>query len=406
MKLLILTQYFPPEVGAPQNRLYELGIRLAKSGIQVDALTAMPNYPQMKIHKEYKNKFFFKEQLNDITVFRSFIYTSKSKGIASRLLNYFSFVFSSLLYGIFKLPSYDVILCESPPLFLGITGKILSSLKKSKFIFNVSDLWPESAEKLGIVTNKRVLRIATILEEMLYKNSDLITGQTQGIVDDIKGRFPSKKVYWLPNGVDVSYYNPSLIKSDWRVRNSFKEDDLLLLYAGILGYAQGLEVVLKSANITKENKKIRYILLGSGPEKDRLIQINKELGLKNVYFFDGVPKSEMAFIIKAIDIALVPLRKLPLFEGAIPSKIFENLAMNKPLLLGVEGEAHKLFIEDGKTGLGFEPENAEDLALKCQELFNSPDLLDKFAHNAREYVSKNFNRNDIAEKFQKKLLEL
>ena len=193
MKILILTQYFPPEVGAPQNRLFELAIRLQNKGAEISILTAMPNYPQMKIHDNYVGKFYSFEIMKGLKVYRSYIYVSKKKSIPFRLLNYFSFVISSLLVGLFKLEKYDYILCESPPLFLGISAFIVKTSKGSRMIFNVSDLWPESAEKLGLVTNKFFLRISSNLEKFLYQKSYFITGQTQGIVKNISSRFPQKK---------------------------------------------------------------------------------------------------------------------------------------------------------------------------------------------------------------------
>jgi len=173
MKLLFLTQYYPPEIGAPQNRLHELAIRLKKSGAEIDVFTAMPNYPQMMIHEAYRGKIFMKEEVDEIKVYRSYIFVTKSKSIVPRLLNYFSFVFSSLFFGLFKTRKYDYVFCESPPLFLGISAYLLCLFKRSKLIFNVSDLWPESAEKLDIISNKFLLKTATSLEEFLYKKSQV-----------------------------------------------------------------------------------------------------------------------------------------------------------------------------------------------------------------------------------------
>ena len=282
MKLLILTQYFPPEVGAPQNRLFELAVRLKNKGIDVTVFTAMPNYPQMVIHKAYKNKIYYKEQIEGITVHRSWIFVSNKKNIVLRLLNYFSFVFTSLIFGIFKTKKTDFILCESPPLFLGITAYLLSKFKGAKLIFNVSDLWPESAEKLGLITNKFLLGITTKLEEFLYRKSKLITGQTQGIVKNISDRFPNKKVYWLKNGVDIKLYDNDKIQSDWREKNGFKSNDFIALYAGIIGHAQGLETILYAADNIKENKYIKFVFIGSGPVKETLLKIKEEKGLDNV----------------------------------------------------------------------------------------------------------------------------
>ena len=399
MKLVILTQYFPPEVGAPQNRLFELAVRLKNKGIDVTVFTAMPNYPQMEIHKDYKNKIYFKEQIEGITVHRSWIFVSNKKNIVLRLLNYFSFVFTSLIFGIFKLKKTDYILCESPPLFLGITAYLLSKFKRSNLIFNVSDLWPESAEKLGLITNKFLLGITTKLEEFLYRKSKLITGQTQGIVKNISDRFPNKIVYWLKNGVDIKLYDNDKIQSDWREKNGFKSDDFIALYAGIIGHAQGLETILYAAERLKEYSTIKFIFIGSGPVKETLLKIKEEKDLDNVYFFDLISKREMPNVLKTINISIIPLKKLDLFKGAIPSKIFEVLAMRKAIMLGVEGEAKELFIDDAKAGLDYEPENYIDLADKITLAYNNPDKLIEFGNNGYNYVKQYFSRDIIANEF-------
>lgn len=399
MKLVILTQYFPPEVGAPQNRLYELAVRLQKKGVEVTILTAMPNYPAMQIHADYKGKWYKKENVEGLTIHRSWIYVTKSKGVVKRLMNYFSFVITSFWVGLFKLPKHDFLLVESPPLFLGKTAYALSRLHGSKMIFNVSDLWPESAEKLGIVTNKTFLKAATLLEEFLYQRAALVTGQTQGICSNIQNRFPKKQVYWLPNGVDIGYYDHNKITSDFREKNGFRNDDFILLYAGIIGHAQGLQVILKAAERLQSHDRIQFILLGSGPEKEGLIELKNTLQLRNVHFLDTVEKSQMPAIVAAADAAVIPLKKLDLFLGAIPSKIFENLAMKKPIVLGVEGEAKTLFIEQGKAGMAFEPENDQDLARVVLEMFQNPKLCKEMGENGLTFVSAHFTRDLIAEKF-------
>jgi glycosyltransferase involved in cell wall biosynthesis len=399
MKLLILTQYYPPEIGAPQNRLHELAVRLKASGIEVEVLTAQPNYPKMEIFETYKNGKIKEEFIDGIKVYRSGIYVSKSTGILSRLLNYFSFVFTSWWRGR-KLGAYDFLMVESPPLFLGYSAMRLSKKLKAKLIFNISDLWPESAEKLGIVTNKQLLGLAYRLERRCYERSTLITGQTMGIVSDITQRFPNKKVYWLPNGVDVSFYDPDNYSSKgFRERNGFKKEDVLFFYGGILGYAQGLKTVIRAAALLKDQPQIQIILQGTGPVKEELIALQINLELANVHFLDPVPKSEMPFVLKDVDVALVPLKKLDLFLGAIPSKIFEALAMEKALLLGVEGEAKLHFIDRADAGLFFEPENEQDLAYKMITLAANKELIQQKGTNGRNYVKENFNRNKIAEDF-------
>jgi glycosyltransferase involved in cell wall biosynthesis len=405
MKILMLTQYFPPETGAPQNRLFELATRLKMKALEVEVLTAMPNYPKMEIFEEYKGVKSCEEYIDGIKIYRSRIYVSKSKGIFKRLLNYFSFVISSYLLGR-KLGEYDFLLCESPPLFLGYSAMRLSKKLKAKLIFNVSDLWPESAEQMGLVKNKLFLKLAYNLEAKIYKKSFLITGQTQGIVKDIKDRFPDKDVYWLPNGVDIAKYEPDKVEAiGFRDKYNIPKDDLLIFYGGILGHAQGLELIV---NVAKRfvNEQITFVLLGSGPEKPELIKLSKDFKLENVVFADPVGRNEMAGVIKEIDLSLVPLRNLKLFLGAIPSKIFEILSMKKPILLGVNGEAKDLFIDQGDTGWYFEPENIDDLERQLKYILANPNLINVKGENGRLYVEKNFNREIIVNDFYDYLINL
>jgi glycosyltransferase involved in cell wall biosynthesis len=407
VKLLILTQYFPPEVGAPQNRLFELAVRLEKAGMDISVLTAMPNYPQMEIYEAYRGKKYVYEEMEDLKVHRTSIYVSKSKSIISRLRNYFSFVISSARTGISKLNDFDYILCESPPLFLGYSALLLAKRKKAKLIFNVSDLWPESAEKLRVVTNKWLLKLAYNLEAKLYKRSVLVTGQTQGICTNINQRFPEVKTYWLPNGVDLNYYDPSKIQAaGWRQENGFLENDFICLYAGIIGIAQGLEVILQAAKFFKDQPRVKFVLMGSGPEKKKLLDLKDQFSLSNTLFLDPVAKSEMPFVLKSINTAIIPLRRLDLFLGAIPSKLFENLSMQVPVLLGVDGEARELFIRQGNCGLYFEPENAEELAKSIAVLVADEALALALGSNGRKFVNENFNREVIAAKFHQQLLKL
>lgn len=405
MRILFVTQYYYPETGAPQNRLSGLAKELKKKGVDVEVLTAMPNYPRMEIFESYKGKFSFKETVNDIKVYRAWIFTSKNRSIFARLLNYFSFVLSSFIVSFKVKGKFDFVLCESPPLFLGISARIISKRKRARFIFNVSDLWPESAEKLGLVTNPVFLKLAYKLEAWLYRKSSLVSGQTQGICKDINSRFPEVKTHWLPNGIDAGRFNES-INSSWRTDNHFNSSDFILLYAGIIGHAQGLEIILLAAEKLKGEKDIKFVLLGDGPEKEKLLKMTATLQLSNVFYFNSIDSTYMPNIVKAIDAAIIPLKKLDLFKGAIPSKIFENLAMEKPILLGVEGEAKELFIEQGRCGLFFIPENADDLAEKILMLKNNHALALELGVNGRKYVNQNFSREKIVSNFYSVLSDL
>jgi glycosyltransferase involved in cell wall biosynthesis len=215
-----------------------------------------------------------------------------------------------------------------------------------------------------------------------------------------KKRSSQKNLYWLPNGVDPEWFNPEKYSDQWRYENGFKKEDLLLLYAGILGHAQGLEVIIKAASRLNHLPHIHWILVGDGPVKEELTQLSSKLNTRNVHFMGNQPRHFMPMIVKACDATVVPLKKLPLFEGAIPSKIFENLAMEVPVVLGVEGEARELFIRQGQAGLAFEPENDEALANCILKLIESPGAIQSFGKNGREYVLKHFDRRRIALDFR------
>lgn len=402
--ILILTQYYPPETGAPQNRLSSLAWHLKNFGMDVSVLTAMPNYPAMKVKEGYEGRWYHKETIDGITVHRSWIFVKKTNRVVLRLLNYFSFVFTSLFIAIFKLKRYDIIICESPPLFLGISALWVKFFKRSKLVFNVSDLWPESAEKLGIVSNGFFLNIAYKLEARLYKSAALVSGQTQGIVASISTRFPNVKTHWLPNGIDTAKLN-SQVNNNWRKENGVEESDFMVLYAGILGHAQALEVILKAASLLNDNT-IKFILAGDGPQREYLENLKNELGLNNVFFLGNILTEKMPDLINACDTAVIPLKNIPLFKGAIPSKIFENLAFSKPILLGVDGEAKKLFIDQGNCGLFFTPDNEHELAQSILNLKNDVALRTALGNNGKTYVHENFDRQAIAYNFYKELLKV
>lgn len=398
MRFLILTQYYPPETGAPQNRLSGLARELKALGHEVVVLTAMPNYPAMEVHSSYKGLRYMLDEFENTEVHRSWIYVSKNRSIVSRLLNYFSFTFSSIVYSSKIKGHFDYLMVESPPLFLGISAWWISKRKKAKMVFNVSDLWPESAEKLGVIENRFFLKMATLLEEWLYKTSYSITGQTQGIVQNIITRFPNKMVHWLPNGVDESIFQ---IKKDTSIRSNlnFEKDDFLIMYAGIIGIAQGLDVILDAAKLIPAESKVMYLLLGDGPEKQRLMQRVSDEKIQRVKFLELVSREVVPSFVDAIDAAVIPLKKMDLFLGAIPSKIFENAALGKPLLLSVDGEARKLFIDEGNAGLYIEPENCQMLADASLQLERNPELAKSMGDNGKNYVQKFFMRKNITKEW-------
>jgi len=399
MKILFLTQYCPPEVGAPQNRIFEMAKHLKKFGHEVTILTAMPNYPKGEIFDGYKGKKLVKEELDGINVVRTSIYTSKEKTFVKRLRNYLSFTFSSVFTGAKNVGEQDVVIVESPPLFLGWSGYVIAKKKKAKFIFNVSDLWPESAVKLDMLHNKMLIKMSTRLEEFCYRKAAAVTGQTQGIVDNIVSRgFDKNKVHLITNGIDTDLFKPENrsveFRQEWNI-----DDKFAICYAGIHGIAQGLEVIINAAEMLKEHKDIQFVFVGEGPEKPKLMEMVKKKGLNNVKFVGLQPKKNMPKIVASMDAAIIPLKKLDLFKGALPSKMFETLSSETAIILSAEGEAEKL-IKSAKAGITVEPENAKEVADAVLKLYENRELAKEMGQNGRKYVMEHYSRKNITKKLE------
>jgi glycosyltransferase involved in cell wall biosynthesis len=402
MNILFLTQYFPPESGAPQNRISDLARRMQSAGASVSVLTAMPNYPRYEIFDEYRGRLFVREPFNGTgTIYRSWIFVTKRKNLVFRMLNYLSFTISSLIVGCFVARRTDVIVCESPPLFLGFTAVVLKWLTGASLVFNVSDLWPESAVKLGLVTNPVFIRLSRWLEEWIYRNAEMISGQTKGIVQNIRSRFPEKPVQWLRNGVDADELRSRLSGRNWREEKGFSRDDVIFYFGGLLGYAQGVDCILRAAELVRDEPKAKFVIYGDGPEKERLMQLKSALALRKVFLYDGVSRSAIADVIHNVDVGIIPLKKLELFRGAIPSKIFEILSLGKPVLLGVEGEAKDMFIDEAKAGLAFEPDNPQALAECVRFVLAHREKIQEWGCNGEAFVKAHFDRAEIAAEFLK-----
>lgn len=405
MKILFLTQYCPPEVGAPQNRIFEFAKQLRSFGHEVTILTAMPNYPRGEIFEEYKGKKIVTESLDGINIVRTGIYATKSKEFTKRLRNYLSFTWTSVAQGTRHIGNQDFIITESPPLFLGWSGYVLAKLKKAKFIFNVSDLWPESAVKLDVLHNEAMIKASTWLEEFCYKKAAAVTCQTQGIVDNIVSRgFDKIKIHLITNGVDTEFFKRENRSEEYRNSIGVK-DKFAVVYAGIHGLAQGLEVVISAAEILREEKQIQFIFIGEGPEKPMLMELVKDKKLENITFLPMQSKKDMPRIIASMDATVVPLKKLDLFKGALPSKMFEALASELPIILAVEGEAEAL-IKSANAGIVVEPENEKAIARAILRLYEDKALRVELGRNGRNYVKQYFSREAITRRLEKILLDL
>ena len=365
-------------------------------------LTAMPNYPAMRVFDDYRGRWSLAEKIDGVEINRSWIFVSRSPRMIPRLLNYFSFVLSSLISGLRARPS-DYLICESPPLFLGISAVAIAKKMKARLVFNVSDLWPESAVKLDIVGEGVALRAAYRLEAWIYRKAHIVTGQTMGIVRDIEERFPSVRTFWLPNGADLDVVDGIMPDSGWLKEHQL-EGKKIFVYAGILGHAQGLEVIIRAGAGLRGDESIAIVLIGDGPLKCELLELNRTIDAR-VTFIPSVPKEAVMAMIASAYASIVPLKRLDLFKGAIPSKIFDPLAVGVPVILGVEGEAKELFIDQAKAGIFFEPESVDQLAMAIRDLTQDEEMRDELGSNGKIFVRQRFDRRAIARGFLERLSE-
>jgi glycosyltransferase involved in cell wall biosynthesis len=396
MRLAILTQYYPPEIGAPQARLSDLARNFVERGHKVTVLTAMPNYPTGRVYPGYSG-LWKREDFEGATVLRSLIYPTQSVAKAKRLTNYFSFAASSALLGTAALPRVDYLMTESPPLFLGPTGWLLSKLKRARWIFNVSDLWPKSAVQLGVVGRGPGLRAAECLESFCYRHAWLVTGQSREIINDVRDRHPNVPCYHLSNGVDTGFFDP--VRRSAAVRSELLGNtgaSCVALYAGLHGIAQGLGAVLEAAARLGDVVGLSFVFVGDGPEKSRLVEQARSLGLSNVRFLDPRPRAAMAELVASADIALVPLWAQ--LTGAVPSKIYEAMGAGLPIVLVARGEAPAI-LDSAGCGIAIAPGDICGLADALRRLASDPSARAQMGARGREAAVNSYDRRSIAAAF-------
>jgi len=401
LRILMLTQYFPPESGAAQVRLKEVAKGLQHHGHQVTVVTAFPNHPSGVIPPNYRGHWRMKDQVEGIPVWRTWIYPVQRGRFWKRLLNYFSFVFSSF-WGLSKAGKQDILFFESPPLFLGITALIYGWLTRTRIIMNISDLWPESAVALGLVNSRWMISAAEGLEKLLYRKSWKISTQTEGIRDSLLQRgVPKEKVTFLPNGVNLELFSPRDRDAEMALKLGIKEEDFVLIYAGTMGYAQGLESVIQTAELLKDKTDIRFLFVGDGTEKPMLETLVKEKALANVIFVDFQPVQEMPRYFSLSSASIVPLKKNKLFEGARPSKMFPALGSAVPVIYSGEGEAAELVLSSG-GGVVVAPENSEELARTILELKKNPNRRE-MGRKGRQFVEAHYTWSEIIQSWLREL---
>ncbi len=401
MRILMLTQYFPPETGAAQVRLFEVAKAIKAQGHQIEVVTAFPNYPTGVVPSEYKGKFFMKDSIDGILLYRTWIYPVQRGRLWKRLFNYFSFVLSAC-YGILRAGPADYIFVESPPIFIGFTTLFARSVKRAKVIFNISDLWPESAISLGLVKNKLLIGLTRILERRMYKVAWRISAQTEGIIQSLRQRgISADKLVFLPNGVDPELFKPGLPDQELAQRLQV-QNKTVILYAGTIGYAAGLEVALQAAEILRENHDIVFLIVGDGTEKPRLEKLAAEMQLPNVRWMPFQPLIEIVRYYNLATLNLVTLRRYNLAEGVRPSKLFPGLASAKPVIYVGEGEGARVMNESG-GGRVIPPEDPERLAKTILELLANPEQCREMGQRGRNYVIEHYTWRVLVAKWLEEL---
>ena len=406
MKILYISQYFHPEIGATTNRALANVRCFANKGHDVTVLSEIPNHPKGIIFDGYKRRLFMKEKMEDFMIHRVWVYTNKKKNFITRLLFYLSFMFLGTIHTIFSWKKYDVIYVTSPPLFVGVIGLWLKKIfKKTKFIFEVRDLWPDSAVELGELKNRIFIKLSQKVEKKIYDISEHIVVVTEYMKNKIitKG-YDENKISIVYNGTDYEFMTRDMDEKLEQFTSLKEEGKFICIYAGIIGIAQGLELMLKVAKKLSDDE-VELFLVGVGPELEKLKKMANSMNLKNLHFIGQVARNKIHLYLANADLGIIPLRKMELFKGALPSKIFDYLVCNLPILLGIKGEAAKI-LKESKAGITYKPDNSEDLAEKILYLKSNPEKLNEMASRGRFFVEEKFNRQKMASKLEKKLVKL
>lgn len=389
MKLLFLTDNFPPEVNAPATRTYEHCKEWVKKGVEVTVITCAPNFPKGKVFDGYKNKLYQKEIVDGIKVVRVWSYMSANKGAVKRILDYMSFMISAFIVGLFI--RTDIIVATSPQFFTAIAGRWLSFWKQTPWIMEVRDIWPESIKAVGAMKEGLVIRFFEYLEKRMYKSAQKIVVVTDSFKDQLikNHKVNSSKIAVIKNGINLDLFTPQA-KNKKLLNELSLNNKFVIGYIGTHGMAHALDFIFKSTQKITDSR-IHFLFVGGGAMKNELEQLKSDLNLRNITMVNQVSKNEIKEYISIIDAGLVNLKKSDTFKAVIPSKIFELAGMHKPILLGVEGEAKKLVV-DYKIGLVFEPENELDFLNKVNEIASKENDFT----NGYDQIKIDFNRKVLA----------
>lgn len=378
-------------------------------------MTCAPNHPQGEVYDGYRNQLFQREQKDGIEVIRVWTYVTANEGFVKRTLNYISFMIATIFVAPF-LAKTDVVITTSPQFFNGLAGYVVSRLKRAPWVLEIRDLWPESILTVGAIKNQLIINALHYLELFAYRKADMIIPVTDAFQQYMLDKgIEAEKIYVIKNGVDLNFYNQQPATSEKSLEITVKNQQakqhidltgkFVASYVGTHGMAHHLETVLEAAQLLKDQQNIVFLLAGDGAERTKLVKLKEQMQLDNVLMLDQQPKDAMPMLWQVSDVSMVLLKKSDLFKTVIPSKIFESLAMKKPIVIGVDGEA-KSIVEQAKAGICIEPENHHQLADAVVRLSSDPELFKTLAENGRQYVEANFDRSKLAINYLERLKQV
>lgn len=397
MKILFLSDNFPPERNAAASRVYERARYWVDAGHKVTVITSHPNFPEGRLFEGYTNDWRKTETMDGIRVVRVKTFITENSGIFRRLLDFLSFMFTSFLAGC-REPTPDIVVSNSPQFFCAVSGWALSKMKGRPFIFEIADLWPASVTAVGAMRRNIGVRLIEVLELFLYRQARRIVALTDSFKRDLVSRgIDGGKIDVVINGVNLSLYSKRP-KNAGLLKSLGLEGKFIIGYIGTHGLAHALENVILAAEKLRAETHIHFLFVGPGAARQKLIEMTKSLKLTNVTFVESKPKNEIANYWSLCDLALVHLKNETTFEGVIPSKIFEAMGMGLPVLMASPpGEGPNILKQTG-AGFWVSPEDPTALAAKALELSRTPDLVMEAGKNS-EISAPRYSRREQAEKF-------
>jgi glycosyltransferase involved in cell wall biosynthesis len=402
MKILLLHQYYLEDDDHGGSRWNEITKQWAEEGHQVQVIAGMMHYTSSEKRSEYKGKWFKKKKQGSVNVIRCHVSESYNSNFVGRLWAYFSFVFSSSWAGLFKVKGkYDVIIVTSPPLFIGISGYLISLFKRIPFVFEIRDLWPESAIDTGVVTNKFIIKLAYTLEKFIYKKASIINVLTPAFKDTLinKKGLAQEKIIFIPNAADFSLSDDLVQNFDvnkFKVENEL-ENKFIITYVGAHGVANNLDQVLETAQLLKDTN-VLFLLIGDGMEKSRLVKKASNENIQNVRFINPVPKADVFKYILASDMGTSVLKNVETFKTVYSNKTFDYMACKKPILMAIDGVSRAL-VEQADAGVFVRPENAEDFAQKVKFYLSNSSEINRQGESGYQFAKENFDRMVLAKKY-------